>query len=477
MFGARTSNLAATFAIGLYIAKFLGVAAFGQFSFILYYCFLFSVISSLGLGTLVIRDAVKAPQRRSEFFSNASFIVLASSGLGLIVMLGGTALFDLSRTGRVALWVMCFSVVPSTLICIWESLLISFEKNHYIAAVQSVEAVLKIILGYTILVKGYGIVYLMILFLAARVCSGILYFVVLHKVLAPLRLRIDFSFIRKMLAMVPTFAGLYIFSVLFSKIDLLMLVVMKDFNDVGIYSAAYKLLELSFMLPTCIITVLFPILSRYAQSSPERFVRLSSDGVFYSSAVVVPIVIGCIYFADHIIFRVYSERFAGSVLCFQILIATLGVYMMDQMFAHSLVARDLQRLNLRALVLATLINVGLNCILIPRYSFIGASISTLVAMVFLVMTHYYFTRKYLYRFELLKMVGTMVGCVGIAGSVFWLVDLSLVISLPLGVLIYISGVLVIKSIVPIYGRALAVDEAMGIAKERRGTKPPPSKHP
>ena len=457
LFGARTINLAATFALGLYIAKCLGVAAFGQFSFILYYCFLFSVIFSLGLGTLVIRDVVKAPQKRSELFSSASCIALISSGLGLIVMLGGTGLFDLSREGRMALWVMSFSVVPSTLIYIWESLLTGFEKNHYIAAVQSVEAALKLIFGYIILVKGYGIVYLMILFLTARVCSGILYFVVLRKMLAPLRLRIDFGFMRKMLAMAPTFAGLYIFSVLFSKIDLLMLAIMKDLNDVGTYTAAYKLLEISFILPTCIITVLFPSLSRYAQSSPGKFMRFSSDGVFYSSAVVAPIVIGCVYFADHIIFTVYSEEFAGSVLCFRILIVTLGLYMMDQMFAHSLVARDLQRLNLRALMLATLINVGLNCILIPRYSFIGASMSTLVAMVFMVMTHYYFTRKHLYRFELLKMMSTIVGCVGMAGSVFWWVDISLVIALPVGVLIYVSAVLVIKRIVPVYGRALAVD--------------------
>jgi O-antigen/teichoic acid export membrane protein len=437
LFVARIANPAATVAVGLYIAKTVGVETFGQFSFILSYCFLFAVVFSLGLATMVSRDTAKAPEQRAEYFTNTSAIGLVSGTVGLVLMLLGSRFFQLSSGSRDALAIFSFSILPSILIFIWESLLVTFEKNPYIVAVQTIEAVAKIVGSYILLYKGYGLTSLMTLFLAGRFLSAGLYYLVLKMVFKPLIAPLELPFIKKTLALVPTFAGLYIFSVLLSKTDLLMLALLKDFKDVGIYAAAYKLLEISFLLPTCIVTVLFPVLARYAQNSSKKFVYLSHSAIFYSMALFLPIVIGCILFADKIIFTVYSEDFFDSVLPFQILIITLAFYMMDQIFAHCLVAGGLQNLNLKALVRATAMNIVLNLILIPKYSALGAGIATLLSMATLTLTHLYFIRKHLFRFNVTIIMVALLAAALCYVPVPMLPRLPLLIMFPVASMIYL----------------------------------------
>lgn len=393
LFLARVANLAATFAIGLYLARFSGVASYGEFSFVMTYFFIFSTISSLGLGTITSREVAKHPERLGGYFHDAGAIAFVSSLIGLIVMVSVSFCFDLSREGRSGFYLLTLSLIPSTLIYLWESLLITVEKNGTIIVVQSVEAFLKVVLAYLVLESGFGLVGLMAVFLATRLLAAGLYLPVLRRVVKGAPAGVGSTSVQLILSSVPTFAALYIFSVLFSKIDLVMLSLLKDFHDVGIYGAAYKLLEISFLLPTCVVTVIFPVLSRCASEAPETIGRTSRRAALYSALAFVPVVIGALIFADKIVYLLFPKEFAASVLPFRILIVTLGLYMVDQIFAHTLVAMNYQNTNLKVLISGTLVNIAVNLALIPRYSYLGASVATLVSMTFVACAHCYWVNK------------------------------------------------------------------------------------
>jgi O-antigen/teichoic acid export membrane protein len=261
--------------------------------------------------------------------------------------------------------------------------------------VQFVEAALKVALAYIVFESGRGMVGLMTVFLATRLLTGILYLAVIQKMVKRVPAGVSADSVMRILHCVPTFAGLYIFSVLFSKIDLMMLSLLKNFNDVGIYSAAYKLLEISFILPTCVVTVIFPILSRCAREAPDTIGKTSCRAAAYSTVALVPVVILAMIFAENIMSLIYSKGFIESVVPFRILIVTLGLYMIDQIFAHTLVASNFQKLNLKVVIAGTVLNLSANIVLIPRYSYIGASIATLMSMMFVSAAHFYCVRKYL----------------------------------------------------------------------------------
>ncbi|MGD9503304.1 MAG: flippase [Syntrophobacteraceae bacterium] len=445
LFAARLMNPAAAVIVGLVFAKRDGVEPFGEFSFVLAYCFLFGVVFSLGLGTLIGREAAKEPEKSADYLASATFISLVSAAAGGLCMFAPAGFFHLSGNAKWGLFIMGLSIFPSILIFVWEALLITMERNNQLLAYQGVEGLLKVSLSLPAIHFGYGIIGVTSVFLFARLVCAAGYFGVLRSALRPMSWKVNPETVRKLLFLTPTFALLHILAVVFAKSDIVLLALLSDFNAVGIYGAAYKLLEMTFIPPTCVVSVLFPILSRHAKENGARFTEISSLSVFYSVAVLLPVAAVLIYFADFIVVTVYSKSFAGAAHAFRILIIALAFYMVDQVFAHSLVASDLQGNNLRALAIGTVIGVGLNAALIPSLGYIGPCISTVVSMGALTMIHYYYVGRRLYRFNAMK---TALGA-AVIGALGFLAYLSRSASpfilIPACLAVYVPVVLLIKA--------------------------------
>jgi O-antigen/teichoic acid export membrane protein len=408
VFAARVANPAATVLLGLLIARQGGVAVFGQYSFMVTYCFVMSMMFSLGIGTLIARDTAKAPQEVRGYFTHASVVGAAAGMAGLAIALLTAPFFRMSGESLTAFNIVSISIIPSILIVIWESLLITFEKQRAILAIQGAEGAIRLGLGWMLLSGGAGLVAIMTLFLVTRAASCAVYYLALRHYFHPLSHSISRPFLAHMLRATMPFAALYVFSVVLSKADTVMLAAMRDYQEVGIYSAAYKLMEIGFLFPTCVVSVLFPVLSRHAHESPDEFVHVSERAVLYSAVVFLPAVIACWLVSDIIIVKVYSAAFRDSIVPFRILIASLSFYLIDQIYAHSLVACNRQNQNLSALVGATVLNLCLNVILIPRYGATGAAVATLVSLVCLAVCHYCLVHTVLYRARAVSMLGWVV---------------------------------------------------------------------
>jgi O-antigen/teichoic acid export membrane protein len=434
LFIARVANPAATVILGLLIAR-SSVETFGQYSFIVTYCFLFTMVFSLGIGTLVSRDTAKAPQQTANYFKHSSIIGIISGAIGLVIMAATCNFFKMTAQAKAAYLILSISIMPSILVIIWESLLITFEKNFYIVIVQIFEATVRLIIGFKLLFSGYGLTALMTLFLITRFISCGLYFTILISFFRPLTKPLEKVFLVRLLKSTFAFAGLYVFSVLLSKIDMVMLAILRDYEQVGIYSAAYKLLEICILFPTCIITVLFPLLSRYAHTSLERFIGLLHRGIFLSAAVFLPLVIGLCLGAEQIVIRVFTPSFVGSILPFRILIVTLSFYLIDQIYAHSLVACHKQNLNLLALIGATLLNIGINLIMIPSYGAVGAAVSTLISLLFLVVLHGGLVHRLIYHFKAMNMFGWTV-VAGLSYLILFIPDVPKMVLFLIAIIVY-----------------------------------------
>jgi O-antigen/teichoic acid export membrane protein len=82
--------------------------------------------------------------------------------------------------------------------------------------------------------------------------------------------------------------------------------------------------------------------------------------------------------ADKIIFIIYGKKFENSIVALQILI-----WVMMLMFLTYLLGNVLESINRQGIVakvtgLNALLNISLNSLLIPRFSYIGASVATVL---------------------------------------------------------------------------------------------------
>ena len=65
------------------------------------------------------------------------------------------------------------------------------------------------------------------------------------------------------------------------------------------------------------------------------------------------------------------------------------------MFAYTLIASNNQKMDLQVNVIGMVCNVGLNLLLIPKFSYLGAGIATLISICIFLVLQYFFIEKHL----------------------------------------------------------------------------------
>ncbi len=94
MMAEQMLRLVAGLFVGVWVARFLGPAQFGVFSYVLSYVAIFGVIAKLGLEEVVIKELVSAPSQQEDIISTVFWIKLFGALATFLVIV-----FLLKNTG------------------------------------------------------------------------------------------------------------------------------------------------------------------------------------------------------------------------------------------------------------------------------------------------------------------------------------------------------------------------------------------
>ncbi len=186
------------------------------------------------------------------------------------------------------------------------------------------------------------------------------------------------------------------FGILYNKIDTQMLNMMLGDSVAGIYVLGHRALDIMIIIPGLFGMALFPALARYGEKSGSDARRLGERSLRYVMVATLPLTLFLTFVAGPIV-SFLSEgdlvRFADSVPILMIVIWGLPVQAASIIFGRLLITADQERVFVRIGLGSMLINVILNVLLIPRYSYFGASAATIVSMVVSFLLHYYYVRR------------------------------------------------------------------------------------
>ncbi len=160
------------------------------------------------------------------------------------------------------------------------------------------------------------------------------------------------------------------------RADTLIISLYEPYAQVGLYTLAYRVLELTLVLGTILLNTTFPLLSEaVARDEPRarRMIELSTE-VFV--ILGVPLIVGGLVLAPEVIELAGGEEFGGAAEPLRILLAAGALAWFNGVFGYALIAKERQAsalwLNLSALVF----NIGLNFLLVPRYGIVAAAVVT-----------------------------------------------------------------------------------------------------
>lgn len=145
----------------------------------------------------------------------------------------------------------------------------------------------------------------------------------------------------------------------------------------GIYAQAFRLLDVSTMVPFLFASLLLPIFSRMLKQGEQITSLLGfSVRLLFAASIVFSLV--CIVYRDSIMELLYVNHTAESSAIFATLMVCFVFVSISYIFGTLLTANgSLYILNIIALV-GVVVNVVLNVVLIPRHFALGAAVASLI---------------------------------------------------------------------------------------------------
>ncbi len=377
----------------IYLARYLGEVDFGKYCFATSLTTLFSIIIGLGINNLMIRELARHRELIEEYVSNAIILKLILSVAGFLLFFFAAKIFNFSGETFVLLCLFYVYTVINSLAQVFRSAFQGFERMEFEALIAATDQSILLIFIAIIISERMGLIEIGSAYILVGLINLALGYYIVEKYIHKLKLSIDILMWRRLISESIPFGLNSLFALLFFKIDTLMLSFFQGDAAVGIYNAAYTPLLSLGIIPSILITALFPVMSRYFASSNNNLEILTLSASRYLAIIGFPMAIGCLVLADGFVNLLYNGQYVESVLAFEILAIFIPIRWINVVAGNLLTSADLQSARTISVGISSLLNIILNLIMIPRFSYVGASIATVISEFFLYIIFNYWTNK------------------------------------------------------------------------------------
>lgn len=187
-------------------------------------------------------------------------------------------------------------------------------------------------------------------------------------------MRYDFDVWKKIWIKSWPIAVSIVFNVVYLKGDILLLSVFRTQEEVGIYGAAYRVVDVLAQAAMMFMGLMLPLLAHaWSRRLTDDFRVRYQQSFDMMMLIAVPMMVGSMYLAEPIMVFVAGEEFQEAGIALQILaIAVFGVYL-GAIFGHAVVAINKQKIALWIFVSNAILTLAGYLYVIPRYGMIGAA--------------------------------------------------------------------------------------------------------
>ncbi|HPW37503.1 MAG: oligosaccharide flippase family protein [Bacteroidales bacterium] len=172
--------------------------------------------------------------------------------------------------------------------------------------------------------------------------------------------------------------GVSFFGFIYYKIDIVLLGILSSSEQVGFYTASYRIIEASFLIPIVITNALYPRLSLLWADDYKGFARVFRRTILALTLVSLLAGAGIIALSQQIIDILFGWEFLPSAGILCLLAGVLFMVYPGYMLIYSLVIMGRQRGYFYISLSAAVINILLNFFFIPIWQAKGAAAATIV---------------------------------------------------------------------------------------------------
>jgi len=377
MMAEQMFRIIAGLLVGVWVARYLGPEQFGVFSYVLAFTAIFSGIAKLGLDGVLVRELVRHPEYCNVYLGTAFWLKM----IGALITMSLIAAI-LPFTNNNAITNLYIFIIATGLIFQSYEVVEFYFQSQVLAKFISICKVIQLALSSAIKVylvlANADLIYFVLVITFDAISLAVSYYIA-YKFKGKIAFynQFDLSVAKRLLkdSWPLIFSSLVV--MIYMRIDQIMINGMMGDYEVGIYSAAVRVSEVLYFIPTLLAASLFPAILK-AKNKNEMNYRLSKlYGLLLWMAIILAVLISVK--CDLIISVLFGANYSLSADVLLVHVWAMPFVYLLVASGRWFIAEGYTLLALYRNCFALLANIISNYYLISKYGVVGAAWSTLIA--------------------------------------------------------------------------------------------------
>lgn len=360
------------------LARYLGAEKYGWFTLVFTYVSFFTTLADVGYNQTIVRELSLDVKRSSDTYATFFNLKILLILISIVAAYIGLIFTPYDPDLKVAIVLGIVALAISNLSSYGTSILQSKLRLDIVSLIDLLTKSVTVICIYYFIRYDLGF-------------YSIIYAVSIGNLVG---LIVEFFFIREWIVFSFSFDKKTAFNILkisfpvgvtavltmvYFKIDTLMLSMIRSPIEVGIYALAYKVLDNISMLWGLIMASIFPLLSKYyGKSDPVSYKILVKNTIWIAIGISSIAILMCTTSAPFIMRILGGSKFYSSIEPLKILVFAIPFVFINNIFFNIILSFGKTNYLIIPLLTSLAFTITLNAFIIPLYGYIGASYITVV---------------------------------------------------------------------------------------------------
>lgn len=374
------------------IARFYSVSDFGEYIKIISFGTAFWIMGDFGLNAIAIREYHGGGSVTDKFNRLLTLRII----LSLVLMFVCVSLLAFLPAGygpiaKLGIIIFSFTILSQNIHLTANSVFqqnLAYQKTLYALIITNLTSFVIIALAVW---QRWPLLAVIFSFSVAGIALIIASLFFVKQYVGQIVLQFDFPEMRKMMFKAAPLGLVLIFNVIYFHIDSFLLASMKTSREVGLYGLAYKFFETALVVPTFYGNSVYPVLLTRLKNDTEGFHRLFRKSLLLLTGGSILMTAAFLVLSPLFIrLSTNSSAYAGAVSALQILSLSFPVFFLSAIFMWYYVSLNKKAFLLFVYGSSLIVNLILNLIFIPRFSYVAAATITGVSELYILLIFIWF---------------------------------------------------------------------------------------
>lgn len=348
---------ALTFAVMIYLPRYVGDAGLGKLTFAASFITVFGVIVPLGTGTVLVKEIARDRSRTGELLIAALVLRLPLALIFSLLAVAAIYLLGYPADIRTLVILSALGMIVIAANTALSSALQGQENMPRQSAAILIEKFLASVLTIALVFQKAPLWLLASVGLLTGAVSVLVNLTAFRSLLSTLRLP-KWETLRMMAVSGLPFMGWSIFMTLYGQTDPVVLKLIANDAAIGWYAVGQRLVGTTLFFPSAVTAALLPTLSRLHREDPDGYLRLGRRMLALVMLGSIPVALVLICLPERLLALMhYPAGFIHSTMVIRI--GGLGVLFWSAacILGTLVIASDGQKSMFRASILATIVGI------------------------------------------------------------------------------------------------------------------------